>query len=75
MRRVFLLGEFKWVCVVVVRVGGMLGGGRRWGVRRLGSMVGVLLGWGRRSSSSCSRDEDGLRERTYCDSFHVWHSE
>lgn len=69
MPRVFLLGEFKWVCVVVVLVGGMLGGGRRWGVRRLGSMVGVLLvGWGRRSSS-CSRDE--VWERTYCDSFHV----
>lgn len=66
MRRVFLLGEFKWVCVVVVPVAGMLGGGRRWGVRRLGSMVGVLsVGWGRRSSSCSSRDEDGLRERTW----------
>lgn len=67
MRRVFLLGEFKWVCVVVVLVAGMLGGGRRWGVRRLGSMVGVLLvGWGRRRRSSISRrDEDGLRETTW----------
>lgn len=66
MRRVFLLGEFKWVCVVVVLVAGMLGGGRRWGVRRLGSMVGVLLvGWGRRRRSSYSRDEHGLRERTW----------